>query len=88
MANNNIKLKSKAVREILNYFFKYQNTFKDLEKLSNKQEHILKNQNIMRSLLEQIFMNMGIREIANSKDNESLQEFYNSIRNTTFIIMK
>ena len=32
-------------------------------------------------------MNMGIRENQNPKDNESLQEFYDTIKKINFIIM-
>lgn len=87
MIKNNINLKSKAIREIVDNYFQYENSFDDLKKLSKKIDSMIGLLNIIKSLSEQIYMNMGIRENANPKDNESLQEFYNTIKKLNFIIM-
>ena len=36
MIKNNINLKSKAIREIVDNYFQYENSFDDLKKLSKK----------------------------------------------------
>ena len=87
MIKNNISLKSKAVREIVDSYFQYETNFEDLKKLSKKVDSMVGLLNVIKSLSEQIYMNMGIRENQNPKDNESLQEFYDTIKKINFIIM-
>ena len=87
MIKNNINLKSKAIREIVDNYFQYENSFDDLKKLSKKIDSMIGLLNIIKSLSEQIYMNMGIRENQNPKDNESLQEFYDTIKKINFIII-
>lgn len=87
MIRNNINLKSKAIREIINNYFEYESSLEDLRKLLKKTDTIISLLNIIKSLEEQLYIGMGIRENVNPKDNESLQEFYNSIKKINFMIL-
>lgn len=88
MQKKNVKLKSKAIREIVKNYFQYESSYEDFKEVSKKLDVIVQLSNIIKSLEEQIYIGMGIRENVNPKDNKTLQEFYDNFRKINFIIMK
>ena len=50
MIKNNISLKSKAVRKIVDSYFQYETNFEDLKKLSKKVDSMVGLLNVVKSL--------------------------------------
>lgn len=80
MRKNQIKIKAKAINEILELFFENEIVFQNVKDLDKKIDKILSTLYLTKKLNEQIYSNLGFRENGNPQEDKLLKEFYNDIK--------
>lgn len=76
MKENNIKSKAEAIRKCLKTAISIETKYDMLKDMDSKLNRIIYRENIQKKLLEQFFANMVFRKNYDTKEDKSLNEFY------------